>query len=184
MIRLKEYLVTVFFGGKFKAWRPASFALTAMLWLNACGPMANNDSSRNLTETPNHRTGFCLGEQCSTANGDTRIDGHREATQAEFNEIFQVTQDPERNTLLAQSVTDLTFLRYSQTGNTEMLGSHRLRFEIQAGLDTLVFEKTLSISENGGLYEFSLTPLPATPTTSSWAILPMFTWACPEKNQM
>jgi hypothetical protein len=78
MIRLKEYLVTVFFGGKFKAWRPASFALTAMVWLNACGPMANNESSRNLTETPNHRTGFCLGEQCSTANGDTRIDGHRE----------------------------------------------------------------------------------------------------------
>jgi hypothetical protein len=163
MIRLKEYLVTVFFGGKFKAWRPASFALTAMLWLNACGPMANNDSSRNLTETPNHRTGFCLGEQCSTANGDMRIDGHREATQAEFNEIFQATQDPERNTLLAQSVTDLTFLRYSQTGNIEMLGSHRLRLEIQAGLDTLVFEKTLSISENGGLYEFSLTPAAGNP---------------------
>ncbi|MEO0336992.1 MAG: hypothetical protein AAF202_11385, partial [Pseudomonadota bacterium] len=133
-------------------------AISVAFLLTACGPLANNDPRSNLTDQPNHRTGFCLGNRCSTANGDTRVDASLDAMLADHNELFDVPQDPDKNIALGRSVTDLTFLRMSRNGQAEMLGSHSIKIEIQMGLETLTYERQLSITEDGGLYELALVP--------------------------
>ncbi|NQZ01203.1 MAG: hypothetical protein HRT45_11110 [Bdellovibrionales bacterium] len=151
--------MTVIFGSnQFQTVARAMSALVVALLFSACGPLSNTDPTENLTDQENHRTGFCLGERCSTANGDTRIDTHLEALLAERNEAFDQPQDPATNMALASSITDWSFLRRNRDGQNELLGSHSVKLQIQIGLETLTFEKRLAVSEDGGRYEIALIP--------------------------